>query len=271
MNQNRELPPMPSPSKARRLAALLSALALSLSLTAPSALAQDIPAQLDWAERLELGTPVSGMVTRVNAEPGQRVKRGDVLVQLDDRGLRAYVEEAEAQVKRLELARDEAKLEYERQQEMFDRTLISQRDLSLAQIGFAMADAEFVAAKARLTRARLDLEYSRVRAPFDGLVLARHVRVGQAVNNELQVTPLVTLVSSEPMLARGNVAEDRLARLREGQNMVVRVGEARYEGTLRAIGLEAMDNGFPVTVQFSAPAEHRLRAGLAATLQTGND
>ncbi|MFW5452283.1 efflux RND transporter periplasmic adaptor subunit [Thioalkalivibrio sulfidiphilus] len=262
---------MPSPSKARRLAALLPALALSLSLAAPVALAQDIPAQLDWAERLELGTPVSGMVARVNAEPGQRVKRGEVLVQLDDRGLRASVEEAEAQVRRLELARDEAKLEYERQQEMFDRTLISQRDLSLAQIGFAMAEAEFVAANARLTRARLDLEYSRVRAPFDGLVLARHARVGQAVNNELQVTPLVTLVSAEPMLARGSVAEDRLARLREGQNMVVRVGEARYEGTVRAIGLEAVDNGFPVTVQFSAPAEHRLRAGLAATLQTGND
>lgn len=262
---------MPSPTIPRRLAALLPALALSLTLAAPVALAQEIPARLDWSERLDLGTPVSGIIIRVNAEPGQRVRRGEVLVQLDDRGLRASVEEAEAQVKRLELARNEAKLEYERQQEMYDRTLISQRDLSLAEIGFAMAEAEFVAAQARLTRARLDLEYSRVRAPFDGLVLARHVRPGQAVNNELQVTPLVTLVSAEPMHARGAVSEERLARLRAGQNVVVRVGEARYEGTLRALGLESTEAGYPVTVQFSAPADHGLRAGQSASLLTGND
>lgn len=260
----------------RRLAALLPALALSLAMAAPSAVGQEIAARLDWSERMELGTPVSGLVTRVSAEPGQRVSRGDVLVQIDDRGIRARLEEDEAQVRRLELARAEAELEHERAREMYDRTLISQRDLSLAQIAFAMADAEFVAARARLTRTRLDLEYSRVRAPFDGLVLARHVQTGQAVNNELQVTPLVTLAATEPMLARARVPEDRLARLREGQGMEVRVGEQRYPGTLRRLGFEAVDPeadapDYPVTIQFSAPAEHSLRAGQRATLLPGDD
>jgi multidrug efflux system membrane fusion protein len=276
MNENRELPLMTSLSKARRLAALLPALALSLTLAAPVAQSQEISARLDWSERLELGTPASGNITRVNAEPGQRVKRGDVLVQVDDRGIRAQLEEDEARVKRLELARGEAQLEYERQQEMYDRTLISQRDLSLAEIGFAMADAEFVAARARLTRTRLDLEYSRVRAPFDGLVLARHAQAGQTINNQLQVTPLVTLVATDPMLARGQVSEDRLAGLREGQNVEVRVGDARYEGTLRSLGLEPVEAGadsptYGITVHFSAPADQPLRAGQRASLHPGND
>jgi len=276
MNENRELSHMTSLSKARRLAALLPALALSLTLAAPVAQAQEISARVDWSERLELGTPASGIVTRVNAEPGQRVKRGDVLVQVDDRGIRAQLEEDEARVKRLELARGEAQLEYERQQEMYDRTLISQRDLSLAEIGFAMADAEYVAAQARLTRTRLDLEYSRVRAPFDGLVLARHAQTGQTINNQLQVTPLVTLVATDPMLARGQVSGDRLAGLREGQNVEVRVGDARYEGTLRSLGLEPVESGadspaYGITVHFSVPADQRLRAGQRASLHPGND
>jgi len=276
MNENRESPSMHSLSYRRRLTTLASTLVLALAMTVPVALAEEIPARLDWSERLELGTPASGNVTRVNAEPGQRVKRGDVLVQVDDRGIRAQLEEDQARVKRLELARGEAQLEYERQQEMYDRTLISQRDLSLAQIGFAMADAEYVAAQARLTRTRLDLEYSRVRAPFDGLVLARHVQTGQTINNQLQVTPLVTLVATEPMLARGTVAEDRLAGLREGQNVEVRVGDARYSGTLRSLGLEPVEVGadapaYGITVHFSAPADQPLRAGQRASLHPGND
>lgn len=276
MNENRESRSMHSLPHHRRLAALLPALALSLAMAAPLATAQEIAARLDWSERLELGTPVSGLVTRIDAEPGQRVKRGDVLVQIDDRGIRARLEEDEAQVRRLELARAEAELEHERAREMYERTLISQRDLSLAEIAFAMADAEFVAARARLTRTRLDLEYSRVRAPFDGLVLARHVQTGQAVNNELQVTPLITLASTDPMLARARVPEDRLARLREGQGVEVRVGEQRYEGTLHRLGLEAVEPeadtpDYPVTIRFSAPAGHGLRAGQRATLRPAND
>jgi membrane fusion protein, multidrug efflux system len=276
MNENRESRSMHSHPLHRRLAALLPALALSLAMAAPLATAQEIAARLDWSERLELGTPVSGLVTRINAEPGQRVSRGDVLVQMDDRGIRAQLDEDEAQVRRLELARAEAELEHERAREMYDRTLISQRDLSLAEISFAMADAEFVAARARLTRTRLDLEYSRVRAPFDGLVLARHVQTGQTVNNELQVTPLVTLAATEPMLARARVPEERLAHLREGQAVEVRVGEQRYEGTLRSLGLEAVvadadTPEYPVTIRFSAPAGHSLRAGQRATLLPGND
>ncbi len=259
-----------------RITVLLPVLAFCLGLAAPMALAQEIPARLDWAERVELGTPVSGVVASVHAEPSQRVKRSDVLVRMDDRGIRAQIEEDEAQVRRLEIARAEAELEYERQQEMYDRTLISQRDLSLAEIAFAMADAEFVAARARLTRTRLDLEYSQVRAPFDALVLARHVRAGQTVNNELQVTPMVTLVSAEPMLARGQVEEDGLAGLAVGQNVEVRVGERRYTGKLRALGLEPLDMTsetprYPVTVEFIAPADHNLRAGQRAVLIPGND
>jgi membrane fusion protein, multidrug efflux system len=267
---------MHSPMPKTRIAALLPVLILCVALAAPAAHAQEIPARLDWAERLDLGTPVSGIVARVQAEPGQRVSRGDVLVRMDDRGIRAQLEEDEAQVRRLELARAEAELEYERQQEMYDRTLISQRDLSIAEIEFAMADAQFVAARARLTRTRLDLEYSQVRAPFDGLVLARHVRAGQSVNNELQVTPLVTLATTDPMLALGTVTEDTLASLRPGEKVEVRVGERRYEGTIRAVGLEPVDRAaetphYPVTVEFSAPADHALRAGLRASLIPGHD
>ena len=256
--------------------AVPAALVLCLALFSGLAGARELPAQIDWAERLELGTPLSGIVARVSAETGQRVRKGDVLVRMDDRGIRARLEEDEAQVRRLELARAEAELEYERQQEMYDRTLISVRDLNLAEIGFAMADAEFIAARARLTRTRLDLEYSEVRAPFDALVVARHVRPGQTVNNELRIVPMVALAATDPMIARARVPETELSGLETGQRVAVRVGERRYEGTLQALGLEPVDNTddaphYALTVHFSAPAEDGLRAGQRAVVVLGHD
>jgi membrane fusion protein, multidrug efflux system len=246
-------------------------LVLALALYCPPALSEDIPARLDWSNRLELGTPVSGVVVRVQAEPGQRVRRGELLVQLDERGFRAELEETQAQERRLRLAWEEARREYERAQELYERTVISQRDLSLAEIGLTMAEAEHAAAKARLTQARLNLEYSSLRAPFDGLVVMPHVRTGETVNNRLQVTPVVTLAATEPMLARGFVGEEALSHLAPDQALVVLVGDRLYDGTLSTIALEGQEGGdgpeFEILVRFGVPAEHGLRAGQSAIIR----
>lgn len=235
-----------------------------------AASAVQVQAMLEWSRRVELSTPVSGTVTEVNVEPGNQVKKGQVLLRLDPRGFQANVLQARARVESTIAARKEAHRELERAQDLYDRTVLSDHELQLAKIAFAKADAAYSAAQAGLTEAQLTLEYSAVRAPFDGIVIDRKVDVGQAVVSEITSEPLVVLAAAGRMIARASVAEAQLAGLSVGQSVRVTIGGKTYQGKVKHIGLEPVAQAqgavtYPVDVEFPTGAEV-LRAGQPASL-----
>lgn len=204
----------------------------------PAAQAAEVAATVDWVRRVELGTPVSGVVAEVHAAPGDRVAKGAPLVALDPRPLEAALAAAEARRSKAVPARAEAERELERTRELYDRTLLSTHDLQLAEIAFAQADAELQAARAAVQQAELDLEYSMVRAPFAGVVLARPAEPGQSVVNRLESRPLVVLAEAERLLARAAVTAEVADGLEAGQELGVTVDGATVPGTVRQVGLE---------------------------------
>jgi len=240
---------------------------LLLPLTAQ---ALEAKATLDWSRRVELSLPVSGTVTQVLVEAGDRVSKGQVLLRLDPRGFKATVAERKAQLQSMREARKEAKRELDRSHELYNRTVLSDHQLTLAKIDYAKADASYRQAQAALTQAELDLEYSAVRAPFDGIVLSRRVDVGQAVVSQIQSQPLVVVAEAGRMLARARVPQAELGTLSVGQGVTVRLGDRTYQGTVRHIGLEPVSGPkqglyYPVDVEF-ATGTKTLRAGLPATV-----
>ncbi|TVQ74855.1 MAG: efflux RND transporter periplasmic adaptor subunit [Chromatiaceae bacterium] len=242
-------------------------LLMPVTALAEEGFADETPARLDWSMRMEVGSPVSGIVTQVKVQPGDRVGEGDVLVMLDDRAPKAELERARAQAQRLKLAREEAEREYERTREMHDRALISSRELALAEIDQSMAQAAHQGARAELTQARLDLEYSQVKAPMDALVVTRHVQPGQVVQNTLQVQPLLTLAVVQPMVAVLEVSSRRATELEPGTEVRVRVEDQEFQGRVQQVGLEALEGdpgSFQAWVAFDPPEDHRLRAGMSA-------
>jgi multidrug efflux system membrane fusion protein len=212
------------------------------ALVVSPALAADVPAVLDWARRVQLTTPVSGVVAEVPARPGQWVTKGAVLVRLSPRSFQAHVAEREAAVKREQELLSEAGREFERAQELYDRTLLSEHDLQMARIGRVSAEARLQAAEAGLTLARLDLELSQVTAPFDGLVVERRVEPGQVIVTRFQGVPMVTLAQANPMVARARVAEAMLDRLHAGDVVEVRIDGTVLSGKVRGIGLEPVQS-----------------------------
>ena len=144
---------------------------VALCLAALSASAAEYPAVLAWKQRVVLSTPVSGVVTSVPAVAGERVKEGQVLVQLDKRPFESALRKAEAQAHKYRLNREEAKRELQRTRELYERTVISVHDLQVGEIAFASADADYASARAELEAAQLHLGYATVQAPFAGLVL----------------------------------------------------------------------------------------------------
>ena len=245
--------------------------ALVLLLCCGSAYAAGTSGTLEWARRVELSTPVSGVVSSVSVEPGDRVAKGAALVTLDQRGFRAELQRARAERTRLKQALAEARRERDRAQELYDRTLLSQHDLDLAKIGHTTAQASYEAAEAALTQAKLALEYSTVRAPFAGVVLSRPAQVGQTVVSRLRSVPLVVLAASGHVLARTAVEEAAVQRLSVGDRATVRLGEREFEGHIERLGLEPLEPRteplhYAVDVAFDYPHVEQLRAGQTVTV-----
>lgn len=239
--------------------ALLGLLFAGLSATAQAA---ELTARIHWLQRAELATPVSGVVKAVKVFPGERVRQGQVLMELDARGFKAQLAQARAQLKSLEEHRAEAQRELERTTELYDRTLISDHDLQLAKNAAVNAEAEYQAARAALVNAELELEYSRLRAPFDGVVLERHIEPGEIVVSRLQSTPLMVLAATAEMLARSLVEAEVLGQLKQGQKLSVKLAGNTYTGVVHRLGLEPVEDGrYPLDIRFAPDAGQTLVQG----------
>ncbi|MDJ0807649.1 MAG: efflux RND transporter periplasmic adaptor subunit [Gammaproteobacteria bacterium] len=230
-----------------------------------SLLAKDLPAVLDWQQRVGLGTLVDGVVNKVNVSPGDRVTRGSLLVELDQRELQSRLAWAEARAAASKLEQDEARRELDRSLDLYDRTLISDHERKQAEVDAAKADAQARLAEAELTHIRLHREYSRIKAPFDGLVIEVLVHPGQALVNHLQSQSALTLADMRRMKARARVSLEAATELQLGQPVKVGVRGVWVEGQVSFIGLEPIAGGqsteYRIEVLFTPPEQFQLRAG----------
>lgn len=147
-----------------------------------------------WAaDKVELTTRVSGVVESVLVKPGQRVKKGAVLLRLDRTILQARLEEATADHARAQADEADAKREQGRAQELYDRTVSSTSELEAAELRYARAQAALSAAQARRVIAQKNLADAELKAPFDGVVSAISGGAGTVVVADCQPKPLIVL------------------------------------------------------------------------------
>jgi RND family efflux transporter MFP subunit len=220
-----------------RAMALSGLLAGGLLLSAPL-LALDLQGRAEWAGRVVLSTTVSGMVSKVNVAAGDEVAKGAVLVALDPRNYRSRLAAAESLYEAARQLKEEARRELDRSLELYDRTMLSDHQRKLAEIEAAKADAALREAEAKLEAVRLDQDYSRVNAPFDGRAVEVHVRAGETVVNRFQSVPLVTLADHRKMLARTQVDERLIRRLARGDKVQIGIRGVWLDGEVAALSYE---------------------------------
>lgn len=247
-----------------------SVLAVTAAMAAP-AMATDLAATLQWSQRVELAAPVSGVVQTVYVNIGDRVKKGQALVALDATDYSAGVAEAKADVAHAREEERDAKRNLDRVQELYNRTVISMTELEQAQLRNVRARSRLQEAQAKLTMNQKKLRDATVRAPFDGVVLARQVEPGQAVASQLQPQPLVVIARAGEMVARARAGLAQLDQLKVGQVATVVVGQRNYRGKIGTLGLEPIADKeagkaeYLVDVLF--PVQDVLRAGTPATVR----
>lgn len=228
--------------------------------------AVELDSRLVWHRKAVLSTPVSGVIIGINVKPGALVKKGDVLLRLDDRLLKANVDQAKANVERWDRLQQEAKRELDRTLELYERTLLSDHEREMAYINHAQARADFKSAQAAQVQSELDLEYSAVRAPFDGIVIRQYAEVGETIVSTQAARPLVELAEYGYMAVNILVSDNRYKQLKLGAFANVMVGGASYQGTITAVGLEpvsASAQEYEINIVFSTKGK-LMRAGQSA-------
>lgn len=232
--------------------------------------ALDIPASLHWSKRVELATPVSGIIKSVMVNSGDKVEKDTILLKLDDRQYAAALSQARARVKDLSERRIEAKRELDRALELYDRTVLSDHDLQTAKNAKLAADSDYEAAKAELVTAELNLEYASIRAPFKALVLQRNAEIGQTVVSQLKPETLVILAAAGEMLARGYIEQGELNGPVQGDSATIVVAGKPYNGKVKHVGLEPVKRDkqgvyYEIDIMFNT-GDRILRAGQQATI-----
>jgi RND family efflux transporter MFP subunit len=180
--------------------------------------------------QVEIAAQRDGILTKIEAEPGVRVKSGDILALLDDRQLSADLEAARAKTRSIaaDLKNWEAEskvmdTDYERAQKLWDAHVIPQEELQHAQYKAESEKWDILRVKELLTNAQenersleLELEKTRIRAPFDGLVARRYVREGQQV---AKGDHLFWVTAEAPLRMRLTLPERFYGQLTKGEQL----------------------------------------------------
>jgi multidrug efflux system membrane fusion protein len=164
--------------------------------------------RLEAVERVELRPRVSGAIQAAHFREGQLVKQGDLLITIDPAPFEAEVARAEAQVAAAEARVSLSKSDLERGQQLSDSRNLSQRDFDQRLNASREAEANLHAAQATLRSAKLNLDYTQVRAPVAGRVGKLEVTVGNLVGEGPTAPVLTTLVSVDPIYASFNAGEE---------------------------------------------------------------
>lgn len=242
---------------------------LTLLLLLPQmSVAAELTAQIAWSQRVTLSSPVSGTVKEVLVDAGQRLRKGQIMLRLSPERFKAAVADNQAQVNDKKAALDEAEREKQRAEELYEQTVLSDRDLQLAKNLFVAAQASYQRAVALMVNAKEDLKDSVIRAPFDGVVIERFVEVGQTIVSRTEVEKLFNYAATGQYLARGEVDIDAITTLGDGKAVEVSVANKRYPGTIKHVGLEPLtdkNSSYHIDVLFDA-GDKDLRAGQAAII-----
>lgn len=156
-------------------------------------------------ETANIRPEMSGLIRSIHFEEGQRVKKGQLLVQIDDSELRAQLAQSQAR-------HDLAKLNLDRAENLRQSQSTTQADVDRAR-------SEYAAAKADLALLGVRLQRTEIKAPFDGIVASRTVSVGDYVNPSAVITSVSDL---SRLKVEFQVPERFIAKVRPGSKFAVK-------------------------------------------------
>ena len=190
---------------------------------------------------VNVGTQVSGTVKKLHVDFNDKVKEGQILLELDDTLLAAQVRQSEANLKNVSASLDLAKANEQRMQSLFKQEYVSRQDLDQAQQSRKSSAAQLDQARAQVDKDRATLAYTVIRSPVSGVIVDRQVDVGQTVAASFQTPTLFKIAQDlSRMQIDSSFAEADIGAIKVGQQVRFNVdafASRGFRGVVRQIRL----------------------------------
>ncbi len=250
------------------------------------AITADLPGRVSANLVAEVRPQVGGIIRSRNFKEGSEVKEGDVLYEIDPSSYQASYDSAVAALQKAEGAVPNAQAKLDRYAGLSAQSAVSQQNFDDAKSTLVQAQADVASAKAALETARINLDYTKIRAPISGRVDASTVTVGALVTAE-QTTALTTIRQLDPINVDVTQSSTNLLRFRRaveegrlktsGENVSVRLTledgtQYKESGTLEFAEAAVAETVGTLNVRASFPNPERvLLPGMyvRATIQEG--
>lgn len=222
---------------------------------------------------VEVGTQVSGVISKIYVDYNSVVKKGELLAELDKSILSAELENAQANLRTKQVEFENQQLNYNRQKGLWEKQAISKADWETAETNYQTSKLAVTSSKAAVLKAQTNLGYATIYSTIDGVVVSRAVEEGQTVAASFSTPTLFTIANDlTKMRVIANVDEADIGQVEEGQRVSFTVDaypNDEFEGSVVQVRLQATTTSNVVTyeVVINAPnPDLKLKPGLTASV-----
>ena len=221
---------------------------------------------------IEIVPQVSGIIDELYVEAGDKITKGQVVARIKIIPDMVTLNSAETRVNRAKIGFEDAKIDYDRQQKLFDKEVISYEEFKSAKVGYDSAKEELTAAENNLelikngvTKKAATATNTLVRSTINGMVLDVPVEEGNSViqaNTFNAGTTIASVADMSDMIFEGNVDETEVGKIREGMPIQLEIGaidKEKFAAVLEYISPKGVEeNG---AIQFEIKANVQLKEG----------
>lgn len=236
---------------------------------------------------VSVGSTVSGLISAIYVDFNSVVTKGQLLAEIDPRTFQATVDQNLAAVNNAQASLDEAQatLEmstktYNRYKNLYSRNFIPKCDLDQAESDYKADIAKVNAAKFKIQQTRaqyeqslVNLNYTKIIAPVDGMIISREIDLGQPVAATLQAPELFTIAQDlEEMQIEVNVSEADIGEVKEGQNVIYTLDgypNSNFEGKVTQVRISPTTVSNVVTYSVIVKVDNselKLKPGMTANV-----
>ena len=224
-------------------------------------------------KQVEVGTQVSGIISKIYVDFNSVVKEGQLIAELDRSVLQADLESSRANLNSAKVEYDYQTSNYNRIKGLYDKELVSATEFEQAQYSYDRARYSYSQAQSNYNKAQKNIGYAKIYSPIDGVVLSRAVDEGQTVASGFSTPTLFTIANDlTQMRVIANVDEADIGAVKEGQRVTFEVDafpEDTFNGSVTQVRLQATTTSNVVTYQVVIDApnpDQKLMPGLTANI-----
>lgn len=203
-------------------------------------------ATLEAWKRQAITPVISGKIARIYVNEGERVKKGQLLAELDTRSIRLQLQQAEAALSMARANFEDANRNLERMERLYREKAVSEQQYEKIRLAYEAARAQKEQAEAAVNLARHTLEVSIMRAPFDGIIAAKNLEEGDVINPMMggfsASSSVLILVDYSRIKVRFDVSPADALRLARGQKIFLEsfvLPGQQFEGQVTAVNTSA--------------------------------